>query len=264
MAINKTFSDWSTSGLDWKAAPYNACSPNLIQVRKELDVRFGPGEFLGCHADREIRDGTSISAHAYGAAFDWRYPDGTQAAVIKWLIDNSAELHVQAIHDYRGCRIWRAGRTANLADAHTYWWKTQPVNPNNGMGQAWATYLHIETTPGGFGDTTPIADRFPGGWTMKPDHARLIDTRKTKRLEARGELTVNAGEGTTALVKVSAVNPAGRGWLSVDGGETTVVDFEAGSYVTAGTDYVALYDGHFVITAGPVACDVIVDRQGIG
>lgn len=161
MSVQTVFFDWATSGLDWLKAPYNACAPNLRVIRDELNARFGVGVDLGCHVDRSIRDGSAISDHAYGAALDWRYPDDTKDDVIAWLIDNSAELHVDAIHDYVGCRIWRAGRTKYVTDAHTLWWRAQTPNPNNGMGQAWAAYLHIATNRAGFADTTPIPDRFP-------------------------------------------------------------------------------------------------------
>jgi hypothetical protein len=77
--------------------------------------------------------------------------------ILPYLIDNSAELHISAIHDYLGCRIWHAGRG----------WKAQTPNPANGMGQSWATYFHIETNLSGWGDGTPIPNR--GAVIVIPD-----------------------------------------------------------------------------------------------
>jgi hypothetical protein len=124
--------------------------------------------------DRPIRDGTVPSAHSYGAATDWRYEPnwlpGTNPTpvprkvivdeLIPWLINNSLELRIDSIHDYVGDRIWHAGRTMYLDDAHTRWWKDQN-GAGAGMGESWARYLHIETTLPGFKDTTVILER-PG------------------------------------------------------------------------------------------------------
>jgi hypothetical protein len=164
--IQTQFFNWSSSGLNYDAPPYEACSPNLTQLLTYLVTRWG-GYTLGCHHDRTIRDGTSISAHAYGAALDWRYTpvgegqkDINRAMIVQvilpWLIDHSAELHLDAIHDYYGSRIWRAGRTPNIGDAHSLWWKP---NDGSGMGDEWATYLHLETHRQGFTDDSPISGR---------------------------------------------------------------------------------------------------------
>ena len=157
MTVQQTFDNWVNSGLDWDKAPYEACSPNLLLLRTELGKRWPVGENLGCHADRDIRAGGTPSEHSWGAALDWRYPDGVADEVLSWVIGNSAELGICSIHDYLGCRIWRAGRTPSKNPND--WWRAQTPSTANGMGQSWANYFHFVTTIGKFGDTTPIADR---------------------------------------------------------------------------------------------------------
>lgn len=104
-------------------------------------------------------------------------------------------------------------------------------------------------------------------WIVKPYRRRAIDTRKIgsngTRLPARSTLTVEIGMGTEAIIKVAALEPTGPGWLSLDGGATTVVDWfdSAGD---SGTDYTALTGGKVTITSGPSACHVVVDVQGLG
>lgn len=215
MTVQIAFANWSTSGLDWLKAPYNACSPNLVVIGAELDKRWPGGQNLGCHVDRTIRDGESISAHAYGAARDWRYPAGSKDAVIRWLIDNSAELGVQAIHDYAGCRIWRAGRTTDVADAHGAWWKAQAPNTANGMGQAWADYLHVETHPARFGDTTPIDQRLapPAPPTTPEPHMANIAIIRPRGIADQ-----------FALVPIASVEQARR--MGIDGQAPVVVDVD--------------------------------------
>lgn len=141
---------------------YNRCSPNLIAIGDELGKRWGMTS-LGCYGERDIRDGSQPSSHSHGAGTDRRYFEIGRARalseVVPWLIGNSRELHLQAIHDYFGCRIWRAGRTTSTADAFTTWWRAQTPNPSNGMGASWAVYFHLETTRDGWGDTKPIAQR---------------------------------------------------------------------------------------------------------
>lgn len=154
MTIETEFFDWSQKADD---PAYNRCSPNLTLVGQYLGQRFGMWN-NGCYVERDIVGGEVPSAHSHGAATDRNYPDRLIAKqqIIPFLIDKSAEFRIQAIHDYYGSRIWRAGRTQNVADAHTLWWK-----PNSGpnMGEPWATYLHLETTKSGWGDTTAILVR---------------------------------------------------------------------------------------------------------
>jgi hypothetical protein len=80
------------------------------------------------------------------------------AEVIPHLITWSRPWHLQAIHDYVGCRIWRAGRTSSPAAAFDGWWKTQPAD-THGMGSSWATWIHLEVTPDGWGDARQWDER---------------------------------------------------------------------------------------------------------
>jgi hypothetical protein len=180
------FQSWQTRpGDDWLRPPFESCSPNLLLLRDHLVDGFG-GQDLGCHGNRDVRDGGSISSHAYGAAFDWRYqnpgPGRTVLLyeIIPFLIANSAELGIQAIHDYAGCRIWRPPGTSGrpvIGDC----WKKQRKSGN--MGAAWALWIHVETHPDNFGDTTPIADRLTRPETGDDNMitldtpVRMLDTR---------------------------------------------------------------------------------------
>jgi hypothetical protein len=157
MSVETHFYNWGLLA-DPATPKYHTCSPNLICLGNYLGKRFAMTN-NGCYGQRPIRGGTTPSVHWWGAATDRNYPDRLTAknVIIPFLIDNSHELHVQAIHDYFGSRIWRAGRTSSVADAHTSWWKTNTTA--EGMGDAWATYFHIETNPEGWGDAVDISAR---------------------------------------------------------------------------------------------------------
>lgn len=148
---------------------YNRCSPNILCIESDLGKRFGMTP-LGCYGERDVRDGSVPSSHSHGAATDRRYFEAGRARavgeILPYLISNSRELHLQAIHDYFGSRIWRAGRSANTGEAFTSWWRAQTPNAQTGMGQSWAVYFHLETTRAGWGDTRPIAQRL--GITVPP------------------------------------------------------------------------------------------------
>lgn len=165
MSIETVFNNWQLH-VPADDPKFNRCSPNLIAVGWEMARRWGMTD-MGCYVERDVRNGTLPSSHSHGAARDLRYGEGRRALalnqIIPWLINYSRELHIQAIHDYFGSRIWRAGRTANKADAHSAWWKPQPVSPATGMGQPWALYFHIETTEYGWPDSTPAAARLGAG-----------------------------------------------------------------------------------------------------
>lgn len=161
MTVATSFFNWQTSGLNPSSWP---ASPNLLALRQHLLAAHG-GQYLGGKANRPIVGGTSISTHAFDA-LDWRYQDPgpgrafTVEWIIPWLIDHSAELGIDAIHDYAGSRIWRAGRTSDVADAHGRWWKQQAKGSQ--MGQAWALWLHIESHRDTYHDARPIPARLAG------------------------------------------------------------------------------------------------------
>lgn len=144
---------------------YSSFSPNLAAIGDELAKRWGMTN-LGGYGWRPIRGGSAPSSHGFGAATDRRYAEIGRARalseVLPWLLDNSGELHVQAVHDYFGCRIWRS---TNPGDG----WKAQPASTVTGMGQTWAIYFHIETTLAGWHDNTPIPNRLGAGGNPIPE-----------------------------------------------------------------------------------------------
>ena len=142
---------------------FGSCSPNLLALGEELGKRFGMTN-LGCYMWRPIRGGTAPSSHGFGAATDRRYAETGRARVLSevlpWLIENSAELHLQMIGDYFGSRIWKSTRTGDG-------WAPATPSTTTGFGQTWAIYLHLETTLAGWADATPIPNR-PGISTPTP------------------------------------------------------------------------------------------------
>lgn len=168
--IGSTFYNWQTHR-PTPDANFNRCSPNLVVLGTELGSRWSMTN-NGCYGVRPIRGGSAPSSHSYGAAIDRTYNTIGRARVVAevlpWLINHSAELHIDAIHDYLAARIWHAGRTTDIGDAHTQWWATQPRSTVTGMGQSWATYLHIETTRDGWADNTPTANRMTSVPTPQP------------------------------------------------------------------------------------------------
>lgn len=144
MTVKVKYYNWQTP----KTSDYvrfKKASPNLVELNEWLCKRFN-GSSLGIFNKRPIRGGTSPSTHYFGAALDWKYPTRVAAKlVIKFLIANSEELGVQAVHDYVGGCIWHADRG----------WKKQAAD-SEGMGQSWATWLHIEVTPSQWKDSRPV------------------------------------------------------------------------------------------------------------
>lgn len=161
MAIAVDRTDWQ-SGVHPMTA---RCSPNLNVVLVELARRWPSFVSQGCFGRRPIRGSTTVpSTHSWGAAIDVGYPpemdDLVAQEVCGFLVGRSQEMHIGAIHDYRRCRIWHAGRTPDADDACTGWWKAQRPSSVTGMGQAWANHLHLEVTEAGWWDEVPIIDRW--------------------------------------------------------------------------------------------------------
>lgn len=159
MAINQVFHNYQQSPPPAEVG--GRCSPALRQLEVALHSRWQTHQ-LGCYGPRPISGGTLPSSHSYGAAADVGYDRSTIVdplpQLCAYLIAWSNEWQIQAVHDYVGCRIWRAGRTRNPADACTTWWRAQRPD-GNGMGKAWARWLHIEVTPSGWFDGRSELDR---------------------------------------------------------------------------------------------------------
>lgn len=160
-------SENKTKHYDWQKATaadglrFRKPSPNLVAINDYLCKRWG-GSNVGIFVKRPIRGGVSPSSHSFGAALDWRYGDTVgnrhkvETDVLPWLIENSHELGVQAIHDYYGCRVWKSVRVP----ASQRGWRTQTAGSQGGaMGAAWAKWLHIETTKQDWKDGRRVDDR---------------------------------------------------------------------------------------------------------
>jgi hypothetical protein len=121
----------------------NTASPNVGVIINYLRHNHKMTN-LGIYNKRPIRGGTAWSSHAYGAAGDCGYTDRAhiESVVIPWLIENSAELGIQRIHDYAAKRYWQAG---------SGW-----INRPPGEGGNW---LHIETHPDHWATSTTVESR---------------------------------------------------------------------------------------------------------
>lgn len=159
MTIATEFTDWPRYVK--VGAPYSRCAPALVELAAACRARYGV-QSLGCYGVRPIRGGEIASTHSYGAAIDLSYgasaTQETQDNLIGYLVGNSAEWGLSAIHDYRRSRIWRAGRTGRLEDACSRWWKAQRTN-STGMGQPWAHWVHVEVAMAGWHDARSEAAR---------------------------------------------------------------------------------------------------------
>jgi hypothetical protein len=126
--------------------PYNACSPNLVSLQDYYRRRWGAVS-LGCHNQRPVTGGSSLSSHAWGAACDPRFPDrAVTLLAMAWTISFSKELGINTIHDYITQRMWKP---------------TQGWVPAS-IGSVGGQWIHVETTPAMFGDGRPVEDKLPG------------------------------------------------------------------------------------------------------
>jgi hypothetical protein len=120
-------------------------TPGIESWKSYVLGRWPGGIDLGTWGIRNIRGGETLSVHAVGRAWDWRYANpgpGRAAAeeAMAFTIDHHELLGIQAIHDYVECRIWRSSRGGSGPA-----WKAQ--KPGNGMGEPWASWLHFEVHP---------------------------------------------------------------------------------------------------------------------
>lgn len=150
MAVNKT------DRYDWQKATkrdfvrYRKASPNLREGMSWLIKKFG-GVNVGIYSRRPVRGGTVPSSHSFGAAMDWRYTNRRAGqAAMKLLVNHSKEFGVQMIVDYVGCVIWTPQRG----------WKKMEPNAKTGKGEAWAKWLHVETTKTAWSTKTAWDDRY--------------------------------------------------------------------------------------------------------
>lgn len=158
MTFARHFYDWQKLGPPPKLP--SGCSPALRSLLADVDHRWQM-KSLGCRDPKATSDSGGPSTHRW-AAIDLSYAVlGEKRAVdevIPHLVAWSEEWGIQAIHHYRGSRIWRAGRTPNEADACSLWWKAQRPN-SAGMGQSWASWLHVEVHPTRWNDARSGAAR---------------------------------------------------------------------------------------------------------
>lgn len=149
-------------GYNWDAPPFETCQPAAISMKQYTENRWGL-HWLGCHGDRPIVSGTSISSHAFGVAIDMRYESPgpglfiADTEIIPWLIATSRETGLQAIHHYRRSLIWRPPGTSADRPEGSDGWKVQPSGTQ--MGKAWALWLHLEFHPGAMSDGRPISEK---------------------------------------------------------------------------------------------------------
>jgi hypothetical protein len=282
MSVASKFFDWQRSGLDWSKSPWNSCSPNLVLLRTHLISLHG-GQNLGCHQDRPVVGGSLPSSHSFGAAVDWGYGavhngpgrEFVLSNVIPWLISNSAELGVQAIHDYRGARIWRPpGTSGRPADSDG--WRDQPAGSQ--MGQSWALWLHVETHFDSWADQTPFVHRFRSGaptvvqieecemfTTVRP--VRLHDSRSSVRARAGVTVRVPVGRPAKAAhVNVTAVNARSDGFLTAWGDgpvpDVSVLNFVSGQTV-ANAVTVPVGPDQTIQVRSSADTDLLVDLMGV-
>lgn len=146
--------------------PSGGPTPGIEAWKAYVLGRWPGGVDLGTWNVRNIRGGTSLSVHAVGRAWDWRYAGpgpgrATADEAMAFTIEHHELLGIQAIHDYVGCRIWRCSRgTSGPA------WKQQ--KPGNGMGAAWAAWLHFEVHPDSPLHSQSVTDVLSGAGVAHP------------------------------------------------------------------------------------------------
>ncbi len=147
--INKTNQyNWQKATKLDKVRFGGKASPNILAIKDHLIKRYG-GSNVGIVAKREVRGGGSLSTHYFGAALDWRYSTRASAMnAMKEMIAHSQEWGIQMIVDYVAGTVWTPSKG----------WRKQEPN-KHGMGQAWAKWLHVETTKTDWGVKTPLTNR---------------------------------------------------------------------------------------------------------
>jgi len=172
VTVQTQFHDWGSNPMQ---PDPRSCSPLNTTYTSYLLGRWG-GQNLGCYASRPVVGGTTLSTHASGAANDWRYENPGIGRtrmlneVMPWLLNNSREIGLQAVHDYVGCRIWRPPGTSGRPSTPSpeCGWRQQ--NPGSQMGQSWALWLHLEVLNTRWSDTRTIDEMLgSGGGGVEPE-----------------------------------------------------------------------------------------------
>jgi len=162
--LTGTFTQWSRAG-STKLRQYNHLSPNVAAIRDYLLAKYAGTKNLGGYGVRSIRGGKSMSTHSYGAANDIGFADrGVEREMVEFLVNNSKELGLQAVHTYgsNGLSnapgigyIWRSNRSN--AGNPSVGWKKQ--SKKGGMGESWAMWIHFEVHEGVWNDGRPVDAR---------------------------------------------------------------------------------------------------------
>lgn len=156
MTIAKEFTNWQKK-LKAEMAKFTKASPALVSLKDYLIPTFG-GADLGLYGVRKVRGSLfAWSSHSFGSAWDYSYrglPREVAEKVIAFLISNSEELGIQAIHDYMNSRIWHADRSGDKNGG----WKNQRKD-KEGMGQPWGDWLHIEVNERKWADGRSVLEK---------------------------------------------------------------------------------------------------------
>lgn len=178
MTVATEFHNWSDNPSE-TAKQRQDGSPALKRIRDFHLARWG-GESLSApslYNPRKIRGGTKMSAHA-GSAVDLRWQDPGPGRsrlvdeILPFYIANSQELHIQAIHDYVGCRVWRANRSS---DEHGGWREQERGSHDGKMGDPSAQWIHLEINRTGWDDRRSVEEMLRGAVTPTPTNGSVRD-----------------------------------------------------------------------------------------
>lgn len=153
--IATTFTNWQQKPAA-DLAKFRVPAPALTTLRAHVLAEFG-GVDLGIYGVRNSRGRKSLSSHAFGSAWDWSYRGMNREVadrLIAWLIEHSAELGIQAIHDYLRSRIWRANRSGDKNGG----WQKQRAD-KEGMGQTWGDWIHVEVNERQWNDGRSVNEK---------------------------------------------------------------------------------------------------------
>jgi len=238
MTIQNEFYNYQANPVGLEPGRRDAPNANT-QMRDYLVQRWG-GMDLGGYGERSIREGTSLSTHAFDAARDWRYENPgpglnvLDTEIVPFLISTSKETGLQAIHHYRRCIIWRPPGTSGRPVGGDGW-KVQ-TSQKSGMGQAWALWIHLEFLPEAMSDPRSIEEKIGGGTiiTPLPPAAPIIAPPLTTPVLKPGAKTV-INVTVTTVRRGSVGSPVKRlqALLAANFGQTVTVDGNYGPQTSA-------------------------------